>query len=223
MHPAFRYMDVDVEPLRLFTKERILALMYYKGAYGPTLDWIRKQYESLFGAELVWRYPIMDDAKEGCVLIPVREGFLRLPYDGQMEDTYEYYQVKDAELLNRQSLETLHRELTSYAAGLASALSEMAVAVDGVPIPEEQQRVLLKLPDGQIIQANVGGELDYPAIQISRPDPLGEKLPELLCFVEHNPNRPVGHQLCIGVYHGEKDEPAYYKSYVSCEQDYEGV
>lgn len=223
MLPAFRYMDIDVEPLRLFTKERILMFMYYNGAYGPTLDQIREQYERIFGVELVWRYPIMDNLEDGCVIIPVQEGFLRLPYDRHLDekDDFEYYKCKDAELLDQKAIQTLFCDLTTYTAGLAAALSEIEVAMGGHPLLKDNQDLYLKFPNGQVIRAAKGGDVNYPALQIQLMDPLGERLPEIICFAEHNPNRPAEHQLCIGAYQDEIDDPTYYKSYVACNQDEE--
>lgn len=101
----------------------------------------------------------------------------------------------------------------------SSALPE--ITNDGEELEESQekgQRRILQtlpcemvLPNGTKLRATMLGDSNYPAITISLPDSKGSE--EQLCFVEYNPEKEPGHELCIGVYCSGKDEPVYYDSY----------
>lgn len=71
----------------------------------------------------------------------------------------------------------------------------------------------LALPDGTALQVAVcpGTETNYPCINIDLIASDGTK--DRVCFVEHNPDKEPGHELCIGVYHADSDETSYYDSY----------
>lgn len=69
----------------------------------------------------------------------------------------------------------------------------------------------LTLPDGQTLEAEVYADGEYPCINIERISKDGVR--EKVCFVEHNPEKPEGQRLCIGVYCAEEDDTVYYGSY----------
>lgn len=75
----------------------------------------------------------------------------------------------------------------------------------------EPQAFELVLPDGQSLQASVQQNSEYPCINIDLITADGAK--NQVCFVEYNPDKDPGHELCIGVYHEDSDKPAFYKSY----------
>lgn len=219
---VFRYMGIEVEPLQLFSKARVLAFMHYNGASCETLDLIRDQYNHLFGVNLVWRYPIFDTVTDGGVMIPVREGFLWLPYDENGKELTEYYRTKNAHLLNQEAVQVLLRDLNAYADGLRSALTDMLPALGGVLQCDDEAFLTLTLPEGQTLRAVVSHDAEYPAVKIELEGPSAHMHPEPLCYVEHNPNRPEGHQLCICAYTADDDDPDYYKSYVPCKDNQDG-
>lgn len=71
----------------------------------------------------------------------------------------------------------------------------------------------LRLPNGTALQVDIyaGTETRYPCINIDVIGADGTK--NRVCFVEHNPDKEPGRELCIGVYHADSDETAYYGSY----------
>jgi hypothetical protein len=75
----------------------------------------------------------------------------------------------------------------------------------------QNKTLTLELPDGTLLIALSDGDREYPriAVYLHRVDDPEE----LLCFAEYNPSKPSGHELCIGVYGEQDDEPAYYGSY----------
>ncbi len=72
----------------------------------------------------------------------------------------------------------------------------------------------LALPDGSALQVEVYGasKTTYPCININRIAVDGAR--NRVCFVEHNPDKEPGHELCIGVYCAGRDDTVYYDSYV---------
>lgn len=73
------------------------------------------------------------------------------------------------------------------------------------------QSCTLTMPDGTVLRASVHPEPEYPCINIDIIADGGIK--DRVCFVEHNPEKEPGHELCIGVYCSDDDETVYYNSY----------
>lgn len=71
--------------------------------------------------------------------------------------------------------------------------------------------ITLILPNGQLLRAVAYAQDEYPAINVYLlKDDLSE---ELICFAEFNQERASGHEVCIGAYQSDDDEPKYYASY----------
>ena len=77
--------------------------------------------------------------------------------------------------------------------------------------PNVDSELRIALPGGYSLLAQAISEEDYPGIWISLVKPDGST--DWLCFAEHNPNKPEGHELHIGAYTATDDEPSYYESY----------
>lgn len=74
--------------------------------------------------------------------------------------------------------------------------------------------VSLPLPDRAILRAVAFPDSKYPAINIYTMSSDGETYDQI-CFVEFNPEREPGHQICAGVYQAENDETTYYVPYMA--------
>lgn len=79
-------------------------------------------------------------------------------------------------------------------------------------VTESDDACLLLLPDGTALRAVVQLEDPYQAININLVTADGKE--HRVCFVEHNPNKAPGQELCIGVYCAGKDNTVFYDSYV---------
>lgn len=75
----------------------------------------------------------------------------------------------------------------------------------------------LTMPDGLILQATAHPGPVNPCINVDLIAADGAT--DRVCFVEHNPQEEVGHELCIGVYCAGDDETVYYNSYHLKETD----
>ena len=97
-----------------------------------SLSSFRGRYLSIFGDDLCWRFPLCDREHAGCILFPVQEGILYLPYDAVDETDYEQFAAKDIKLLTEAQLQTLIEELQQVSA--------------------EQMRVLVGIQSYKLIQ-----------------------------------------------------------------------
>lgn len=76
----------------------------------------------------------------------------------------------------------------------------------------ECPNIELRLPDGSVLHANAVDDENFPAIEINLTSQNGET--DKVCFVEYNPERENGPEVCIGVYNSKDDETVYYDAYV---------
>lgn len=72
--------------------------------------------------------------------------------------------------------------------------------------------IVLALPDGTYLRAKAIDDPNFPAINIYW-DKGSEHEPELVSFVEHNPERSEGYEICVGVYCPDEDDTIYYGPY----------
>lgn len=216
---TFQYMGIEVAPIKLFSRVRILALLHFQYNHGKTLNLIREQYTNIFGIDIVWRYPIFDIVGEGGVLIPVREGFLWLPYDSDMVQPTENFRTQEAHLLDQKEIGTLLRELNTYTDDLKTTMADALSASGNTVKFDDEPYMTLPLPHGQTLRAVLSHDTKYPGIRIELEGAGVQPVP--LCHVEHNPMRPTGHQICVCAYSAASDDPDYYKSYSPCEDNNE--
>ena len=91
---------------------------------------------------------------------------------------------------------------------LCSVWGFTPVTFQNVEWPAQDQLVT---PGGATLQVSIYPEDDYPCINIDLIKDDGSK--EKVCFVEHNPDKDPGHELCIGVYCSDEEDTVYYDSY----------
>ncbi len=77
---------------------------------------------------------------------------------------------------------------------------------------ENKERLYLTLPNGETLVAYNYGDEDFPSIDIFIEKVDGEH--EKICFVEYNPERAKGKEVCIGIYAPNTEDTIYYESYV---------
>lgn len=75
----------------------------------------------------------------------------------------------------------------------------------------EPQACTLTMPDGTVLRATAHPEPEYPCINVDLIAADGTA--DRVCFVERNPEKEPGRELCIGVYCAGDDETVYYNSY----------
>ena len=80
--------------------------------------------------------------------------------------------------------------------------------------PEWYPTIVLPLPDGTHLSAKAIDDPNFPAINIYW-DRGGADDPEHVSFVEYNPERGDGHEVCIGVYNADEEDTIHYGPYVA--------
>lgn len=74
----------------------------------------------------------------------------------------------------------------------------------------------LALPDGTALKIKVCRAGDYPGVSIDLTAADGSE--NRVCFVEYNPEREPGHELCVGAYCASEADTVYYDSYCRAQE-----
>ncbi len=90
---------------------------------------VRDRYAEQFGNELCWSYPFCHSDHMGCVILPVQEGVLCLPYNSLDSETYEQFDLESAKLLAAEEIKELTDILLAQAAELYGVLSDLRQAL----------------------------------------------------------------------------------------------
>ena len=123
MDKTFQFMGKQIEAALLPTHEEILEALSIDDSE-QALDRVQEDRPDGYGCNLNWRYPISDGNYAGAIIIPVREGFLWLPYEN-MDKGELSYALADIELLDAESVTILEIEAVTYMQGLIDALEDM--------------------------------------------------------------------------------------------------
>lgn len=126
-----RYMGIQLIPEKLLSKEALLCRLKGSNANYRGLEEIREDYSDIFGKDIVWNYTLDDDLHTGFMFIPVKEGFLSLPYNEVREGTFEEFLVEEAKLFDLESLQDAIDSWTRYSDGLIQALTEAKRIMEG--------------------------------------------------------------------------------------------
>lgn len=121
---ARRMRDRDINALP--TKDELLERLSEDGYSDVELTGIRDDLMKTLGFDPVWRYPFCHDAGLGAVLVPVREGFLWLPYDVIDYEAREIYEPERATLLTAKGCSHLIREMLAYTDALTAVMRYVA-------------------------------------------------------------------------------------------------
>lgn len=131
---TLQYMGMEIEQGKLYGMDELLDTLGRYGGVDSTLDKVRSTYTERFGNQLIWKYPFSDSMQGGGAIIPVREGFLFLPYNSVYEHGGAQYQLSEAALLSAEDIHTLQKECNAYVEGLLGALGDMEHAMRAYPI-----------------------------------------------------------------------------------------
>lgn len=118
---------------QMAAKAEVLELLTEGGANFTALEPVRTRYNERFENDLCWSFPFNIDDHLGCVLLPVQEGILFLPYHGLDRETYEQFDLDAAGTLTADQARNLADDLLSQTAELYSVLTDIRRAL---PIAE---------------------------------------------------------------------------------------
>ena len=75
----------------------------------------------------------------------------------------------------------------------------------------ELPMIEIPIPGGLHLVAKGYSNGNYPTMQVLLRDSKGTE--DLICFAEYNPEKDLGHEVCIGAYDSTHEDTAYYESY----------
>ena len=119
-----RFTGHSLDPNKLLGKREVIDHLNAYGATDHTIADFREMYNDRFGDELIWWYPISEGSHLGGFFMPVREGFLWLPYDSADKEDGELIVMEDVTLLETEELLALQEGLTSYSNALCTAIED---------------------------------------------------------------------------------------------------
>lgn len=111
---------------QLATKAEVLDQLSQAGASFAALEPIRERYMELHGNDLCWSYPVYMYNHLGCVLMPVQEGILYLPYNSLDHETYEQFDPECAKLLTVGTAQKIKESLLSQVSELHAVLIDVS-------------------------------------------------------------------------------------------------
>lgn len=126
-----KYMGIQLIPEKLLSKDALLCRLERTNANYSGLEEIQDEYSAVFGKDIVWNYPLDDDLHTGFMFIPVKEGFLSLPYNEVRKGTFEEFLLDEAKLFDLESLEYAIDSWNRYSEGLIQALTEAKTIMEG--------------------------------------------------------------------------------------------
>lgn len=107
----------------------VLEYLREGGSRFTALASVRERYAEQFGNELGWSYPFCHGDHMGCMILPVQEGVLCLPYSSLDSETYEQFDLEAAKLLTAEETKELTDVLLAQAAELYGVLSDLHQAL----------------------------------------------------------------------------------------------
>lgn len=113
----------QVDRTLLKSKDEVVEYLKENGEHEPSLAEIGHQYESTFGIDLIWKYPLTDNIHEGAFIVPVQEGFMWLPYDEIDREYYEILLPDEATMLDTESCAYFMESLRHYTNDLCKVFS----------------------------------------------------------------------------------------------------
>lgn len=120
-----KFMGLQIDKAKLMAKDEVIDYLRTHGENYSSLSDIRTRYEEELGLDPVWNYQHCSDFFPGFFLMPVREGFLSVPYDSVDSDDFEIIATDPITLLSAENLQFLLKEYRSYAKGLMKAMKKM--------------------------------------------------------------------------------------------------
>ena len=116
---------IQFDPAELMSKDELLTFLREHGESDRALSHIRDcQYEK-YGNELIWRYPISDGWHLGTFIVPVKEGFISLPFDFIDREEFELLELNDSAMFNADEIQYFIDDWRSFSEDLLSAMTDM--------------------------------------------------------------------------------------------------
>jgi hypothetical protein len=120
-----RINDIEIDAAKLMPKDELIAQLRDNGESDRALAEIRERYQTEFGNELIWYYPISDGKHMGAFIVAVQEGFISLPYDAADKEDYELFELDDAAMFDADAMQVFIDDWRSFSDDLLGAMTDM--------------------------------------------------------------------------------------------------
>lgn len=148
----FRGVEVDLSDLP--SKGELLEYLSKNGPHDRSISHYREQFDEEYGNELMCRIPDCFDEGMGVVIVPVKEGFLLLPYSHTDNEVYEIYDLELARLLGPEEvarLETQFKEFTNIILGVLTDIGRLVKPREGARYKDNEGNLYF-------VRAGIGGD-----------------------------------------------------------------
>ena len=122
---------IQIDPAKLMSKDDLLEFLRDNGEDDRALSKIRDSHYGEYGAELIWRYPISDGVHLGTYIVPVKEGFINLPYDAVDKHDGELLELDDAAMFGADTMQAFIDDWRSFSDDLIVAMTDMLRVLRG--------------------------------------------------------------------------------------------
>ena len=116
---------IQIDPAKLMSRDELLEFLRDNGEDDRALSGIRDSHYDEYGTELIWRYPISDGMHLGMFIVPVKEGFISLPYDAVDKHDGELLELDDAAMFDADGMQLFIDDWRSFSDDLIGAMTDM--------------------------------------------------------------------------------------------------
>ena len=116
---------IKFDPQELMSKDELISFLRETGSDNRALSNIRDRQHEKYGNELMWNYTISDGVHLGTFIVPVKEGFVSLPYDAIDNEDGELLELDEAAMFDCDAMQFLIDDWRSFSDGLTNAMTDM--------------------------------------------------------------------------------------------------
>ena len=114
-----------IDTSNLMAKDALMRRLFDNGGSYSCLVNIEEAYDLESGTPLYWHYPITDGKHNGCYLILVQEGILKLGYDVMDHVDHEVFDPDSAVLCSAEDLACFIDDWSAYSENLTATLNAL--------------------------------------------------------------------------------------------------
>ena len=119
------FTGIQIDLRKLKSKAEALKILTDNDGDYQALMLIANEYYDLYGNELTWHYSLCTVDHTGIHILPVREGFLCIPYGYVDVEDHELFDMDRIFMLDAETAEVLLDEWKTYSEGLIGAMTDM--------------------------------------------------------------------------------------------------
>ena len=120
---------IRIEPAKLMSKNELPNYLRENGESDRALSKIRDRQFDTFGSEIIWHYPISDGFHLRAFIMPVKEGFISLPYDKVDKYDGELLELDDVVMIDEDTIHYYIEDWRRFSDDLLAAMIDMQKSI----------------------------------------------------------------------------------------------